>query len=95
MVVVVVNSGLMVTQHGSSSLYSGLLTKNMVLETKQQSPAIDSLSYHSLVGGSVQESCSTGLRKVLKKHFGKSCSGSGFSGGQSKLVKKLVNFRVQ
>ena len=67
MVVVVVNSGLMVTQQGSSSLYSGLLTKNMVLETKQQSPSIDSSSYHSLVGGSVQEACSTGLRKVLKK----------------------------
>ena len=70
-VVVVVNSGLMVTQQGSSSLYSGLLTKNMVLETKQQSPAIDSSSFHSLVGGSVQEACSTGLRKVLKKTFWK------------------------
>jgi len=63
MVVVVVNSGLMVTQQGSSSLYSGLLTKNMVLETTQQTPAIDSSSYHSLVGGSIQDSCSTGLRK--------------------------------
>jgi hypothetical protein len=74
MVVVVVNSGLMVTQQGSSSLYSGLLTKNMVLETKQQSPAIDSSSYH------------TGLRKVLKKkHFGKGYSGGGFSDGKSKI----------
>jgi hypothetical protein len=42
-----------------------------VLETKQQSPAIDSSSFHSLVGGSVQEACSTGLRKVLKKTFWK------------------------
>jgi len=35
MVVVVVNGGLVVTRQGSSSLYSGFLTKNMVLETKQ------------------------------------------------------------
>jgi hypothetical protein len=34
MVVIVVNSGLMVTQQGSSCLYSGLLTKNMVLKNK-------------------------------------------------------------
>ena len=92
MVVVVVNSGLMVTQQGSSSLYSGLLTKNMVLETKQQSPAIDSSSFHSLVGGSVQEACSTGLRKVLKKHFGKGYSGGGFSGGQSKIGEEVGKF---
>jgi hypothetical protein len=37
----------------------------MVLETKQQSSAIDSSSFYSLVGGSVQEACFTGLRKVL------------------------------
>ena len=66
MVVIAVNSGLMVTQQGSSSLYSGLLTKNMILETKQKQPAMDSSTYTSLTGGSVQESCNTGLRKVLK-----------------------------
>ena len=79
MVVICVNSGLMVTQQGSSSLYSGLLTKNMVLETKQKQPAMDSSTFSSLTGGSVQESCNTGLRKVLKKHFGS--KGGGFSGG--------------
>jgi hypothetical protein len=31
MVVIVVNCGLMVTQQGSLSLYSGILTKNMAL----------------------------------------------------------------
>jgi hypothetical protein len=92
MVVVVVNSGLMVTQQGSSSLYSGLLTKNMVLETKQQSPAIDSSTLTNLTGGSIQESCSTGLRKVLKKHFGKGYSGGGFSGGQSKIGEEVGKF---
>ena len=82
MVVIAVNSGIMVTQQGSSSLYSGLLTKNMVLETKQQKPAIDSSTYKNLVGGSIQEACHTGLKKVLKKHFGKQpSSGSGMSAG--------------
>ena len=79
LVVIAVNSGLMVTQQGSSSLYSGLLTKNMVLETKQKQPAMDSSTYTSLTGGSVQESCNTGLRKVLKKHFGS--KGAGLSAG--------------
>jgi hypothetical protein len=79
MVIIAVNSGLMVTQQGSSSLYSGLLTKNMVLETKQKQPAMDSSTYTSLTGGSVQESCNTGLRKVLKKHFGS--KGGGMSAG--------------
>ena len=60
LVVIAVNSGLMVTQQGSSSLYSGLLTKNMVLETKQKQPVMDSSTYSSLTGGSVQESCNTG-----------------------------------
>jgi hypothetical protein len=81
MVVIAVNSGLMVTQQGSSSLYSGLLTKNMVLETKQQKPAIDSSTLSDLTGGSIQEACHTGLKKVLKKHFGKETSGAGMSAG--------------
>jgi len=71
MVVIAVNSGLMVTQQGSSALFSGLLTKSAVLKIKDDSPAIDTSSYHLLVGGSIQESCSTGLRKVLKKTFWK------------------------
>jgi hypothetical protein len=60
-----------------------------VLDTKQQSPTIDSSSFHSLVGGSVQESCSTGLRKVLKKKFGKGYSGGGFSGSQSEIGEEV------
>ena len=79
MLVIAVNSGMMVTQQGSSSLYSGLLTKNMVLETKQQKPAIDSSTLRKLTGGSIQDSCNTGLRKVLKKHFGS--KGGGMSAG--------------
>ena len=82
MVVIAVNSGIMVTQQGSSSLYSRLLTKNMVLETKQTKPAIDSSTLSALTGGSIQEACHTGLKKVLKKHFGKQpSSGSGLSAG--------------
>jgi hypothetical protein len=85
----------MFTQQGSSSLYSGLLTKNMVLETKQQSPSIDSSSYHSLVGGLVQEACSTGLREVLKKILEKVVVVVDFLAVNHKLVKELGNFRKQ
>lgn len=80
MCVVTVQSGIMVTSQGSSSLYSGLLTKDMVLQAKQQKPVIDSSTYSNLVGGSVQESCKTALRNVMKKHMGSS-SGAGRSGG--------------
>ena len=80
MVVIAVNSGIMVTQQGSTSLYSGLLTKEMVLSAKQQKPVIDSSTYNKLVGGGVQESCKTALRNVVKKHFGTS-KGAGASGG--------------
>ena len=40
---------------------------------------MDSSTFTSLTGGSVQESCNTGLRKVLKKHFGS--KGGGMSAG--------------
>jgi hypothetical protein len=88
MCVVTVDSGVMVTQQGQSSLYSGLLTKEMVLDAKQQKPVMDSNTYTNLVGGSVQESCKTALRNVLKKHFGssKSMEGSGKSGGSSQMI---------
>ena len=81
MVVIAVNSSLMVTQQGSSVLYTGLLTKEMVLATNQQTPAIDSSTLDSLVGGSIQEACHTELNKVLRKHFGKDKSGAGMSAG--------------
>ena len=64
----------------------------MVVVVVNSGLIICSSSYHSLVGGSVQESCSTGLRKVLKKHFGKGYSGEGFSGGQSKIGEEVGNF---
>ncbi len=39
MCVVTVENGVMVTQQGQSSLYTGLLTKEMVLDAKQQKPS--------------------------------------------------------
>jgi hypothetical protein len=38
----------------------------MVLATNQQTPAIDSSTLDSLVGGSIQEACHTGLKKFLE-----------------------------
>ena len=79
LVCIAVNSGIMVTQQGSSSLYSGLLTKNMVLEAKQQQPSMDSATFSSLTGGSIQEKCGSNLRKLLKKQYGS--KGAGMSAG--------------
>jgi len=52
-VVVTVNSGIMVTQAGSSQIFSGLLTKDLVLSTvsKPQISPMMASSYKRLVGG--------------------------------------------
>jgi hypothetical protein len=48
-----VNSGIMVTQTGSSQIFSGMLTKEMVLDTVEKSKASPMMSetYNRIVGG--------------------------------------------
>jgi hypothetical protein len=57
------------------------LQKKWFSQQNKKKPAIDSSTYSDLVGGSIQEACHTGLKKVLIKHFGKETSGSGMSAG--------------
>jgi hypothetical protein len=58
LVMVCQNSGVFVTQSGSSSIYTGLLTKQMVLDTVSNKEAFDSAEYDRLVGSGLKMSSS-------------------------------------
>ena len=85
---VVVNSGIFVTENGASSYTTGLINKEMVLETKVEDSVIDTDSYHKkVVGGSIENL--TSIHKHLKGAFSKASEiqkkidnvGSGMSAG--------------
>ena len=71
MVVIAQNSGLFITEQGSSTLYSGLLTKDMVLKVKSDQPEVDSSTFRQLTGGAMEEASGTKLGSVLAKHRGR------------------------
>ena len=86
--VLTVNSGLMVLQQGTAQMYSGILTKNIVLETKEKNPVahLDSSEYSRLVGGQIGNAGMSMLSKMVKhykKMKGGEMSGGQESGGQS------------
>lgn len=63
-VVITANSGVFSTIAGSSAVYTGLLTKQMVLDTAQQQDAVSSSSVNRLVGGSLSDMVSTSMKYV-------------------------------
>lgn len=66
-IAVCVNSGIMTTQQGVSSIYTGILTKEMVLDAKdkQQASAVKSAEVRRMVGGSMFNMANMG--KLLSK----------------------------
>jgi hypothetical protein len=84
LVLICVNSGIMVTSQGVSNLYTGMLTKELVLKTNEEK-AIDPVStveYSRLVGGKVSNMPLTALHKLYKKRHGAMSAGI-MSGGVS------------
>jgi hypothetical protein len=70
MYVVVVNSGLFITENGTSSFMTGLLTQDMVLETKVKDAVMDKKTYEDkIVGGSIENLGS--IHKHMKLNFHK------------------------
>lgn len=66
-VIIAVNSGVFSTIAGSSAIYTGLLTKQMVLDVQQSSEqAVSSAQYDRLVGGSMSNRISAALKGMLK-----------------------------
>jgi hypothetical protein len=87
----VVNTGIFVTDNGASSFSTGLLDQSSVLETKTQNSVMDTTTYlHKIVGGSVSNlgSITKHLKHAFSRHREKEAivdapateSGSGMSG---------------
>ena len=83
--IITVNSGLFITQQGTSQIYTGILTKQQVLDTKQRNPVpmLDTVTYKRLVGGSLQNMGMASVGHMLKQHGMRPqvMSGAGSSGG--------------
>jgi hypothetical protein len=85
LVLICVNSGIMVTSQGVSNLYTGMLTKELVLKTNESTEVdpISTIEYSRLVGGKISNMPLTALHKVYKQRHGGVASGGIMSGGVS------------
>jgi hypothetical protein len=80
-----VNSGILTTQQGVSAIYTGILTKEMVLDakSKQQSSAMRSAEVKRMVGGAMLNMPLTGslAKRMMGRRVGGVSSGGVTSGG--------------
>ncbi len=92
--IITVNSGIFATQQGTSQIFTGILTKEQVLRTKEQNPVphLDSVEYKRMVGGKLQNRGMGNLMKMVKEvprlamglkmpGLGGAMSGGAMSGG--------------
>jgi hypothetical protein len=99
-VVICVNSGIFTTIAGSSNIYTGILTKQMVLDAKTNEESLDPLSsaqYTRMVGGSMHNRIATASKKLpIVKHMADKVarmvgqgvhSGAGAQSGGSRLER--------
>ena len=72
--IITVNSGIFATQQGTSQIFTGILTKEQVLRTKEQNPVpqLDSVEYKRMVGGKLMN---RGMGNVMKMVKGKPSAG--------------------
>jgi len=96
--VITANSGMFVTSMGSSSIFTGLLTKQLVLDAseKQSEDPIQSSLIKRLVGGKMGNMPTSAMKHMIGKNGmrrggassgGASSGGIAYSGGISKLSK--------
>ncbi len=86
---VCVNSGIMVNAAGSTAVYTGILTKELVVstQTEQEIPPLERPEYERMVGGA---SCNIGsLRKMLMGKLGR-VRGSSSGGAMSAGVRRFA-----
>jgi hypothetical protein len=77
------NAGIMTLQAGSASIFTGLLTKSMVLDAQEKSPVepISSVEYSRMVGGKSVQAPASAMKKIASRIFGRHKSGGASSGG--------------
>jgi hypothetical protein len=96
-IVICVNSGIFTTQQGVSAVYTGILTKEMVLSAKatQQADAFHSQEIKRMTGGRMLDGALTAM-KGMRRHMkgaggsgGASSGGMGVSGGAKSRLSKM------
>jgi hypothetical protein len=98
--IICVNSGIFTTIAGSSNIYTGILTKQMVLDAKTNEESLDpvsSVQYSRMVGGSMMNRIATASKKLpivrdlaarARRMVGMtSPSGAGVASGAGRLEK--------
>jgi len=67
--IITVNSGIFATQQGTSQIFTGILTKEQVLRTKEQNPVphLDSVEYKRMVGGKLMNRGMGNVMKMIKQ----------------------------
>jgi hypothetical protein len=100
-VIITANSGVFATTQGTSAIYTGILSKEVVLKTKEQNPVphLDSVEYKRLVGGKLGNMGMSNIRALLKSHIKKHRSmgsgiGSPSSGGMHHPVRDAVKNKL-
>lgn len=100
-VIITCNSGVFATTQGTSAIYTGILSKEVVLKTKEQNPVphLDSVEYKRLVGGRLGNMGMSNIRALLKSHIKKHRSmgsgiGSPSSGGMHHPVRDAVKNKL-
>jgi hypothetical protein len=103
--IITINSGIFATQQGTSQIFTGILTKEQVLRTKEQNPVphLASDEYKRMVGGKLQNRGMGSLMKMVKDvpkmmmgmksmlPVGGASSGGALSGGAISGGKKSVS----
>lgn len=67
--IICVNSGVFTTLSGSSNIFTGILTKQMVLDAKTSEEAVDpvtSVQYKRYVGGALLNRCAAAVKRMPK-----------------------------
>jgi hypothetical protein len=70
--IITMNSGIFATQQGTSQIFTGILTKEQVLRTKEQNPqsALTSVEYQRLVGGQLGNMGMGNVMSMIKSMSG-------------------------
>lgn len=86
-VIICVNSGIFTTLSGSSNIYTGILTKQMVLDAKTSEEAVDpvsSIQYKRMVGGAYLNRVASAVKRMpksIRRKVGMGVGAPAFSGG--------------
>lgn len=86
-VIICVNSGIFTTLSGSSNIYTGILTKQMVLDAKTSEEAVDpvsSIQYKRMVGGAYLNRVASAVKRMpksMRRKVGMGVGAPAFSGG--------------